>query len=339
MRELKIFTGRAHPELAENISGFLNLSLGSCKFSTFPDGEIHCKIEDVRGRDVFLVQPTCPTSDQTVNDNLMELLIMIDTCIRASAERITAVIPYFGYARQDRKDEGRVPITAKLVANMLTRAGADRVLTMDLHAAQIQGFFDVPVDHLYAASVLNHHFRNKGFGKDDTVIVSPDEGSIKRAVGHAKRLGGSIAIIDKRRHGAEETSQENLIGGPVEGKIALMFDDMISTAGSMCGAAKLLKDRGAKEIHVAATHGIFAGAAIQRIKDSPIDTVVITDSVPLPPEKQLPNIEVLSVGGILGEAIKRIHQHESISEIFEGESHPAVRPSDDRRDGKDRRGE
>ena len=176
MRELKIFTGRAHPKLASKISRFLNLELGACKFSTFPDGEIHCKIEDVRGRDVFLVQPTCPTEEQSVNDNLMELLIMIDTCIRASAERITAVIPYYGYARQDRKDEGRVPITAKLVANMLTRAGADRVLTIDLHAAQIQGFFDVPVDHLYASSVLNHHFRSKGYAKRETVIVSPDEG-------------------------------------------------------------------------------------------------------------------------------------------------------------------
>jgi len=319
-RELKIFSGRAHPKLVNDIREFLNLDLNECKFSTFPDGEIHCKIEDVRGCDVFLVQPTCPP----VNDNLMELLIMIDTCLRASAQRITAVIPYFGYARQDRKDEGRVPITAKLVANLLTRAGADRVLTMDLHAAQIQGFFDVPVDHLYAASVLNRHFMNKGFTRDDLVIVSPDEGSIKRAVGHAKRLGGSIAIIDKRRESAETTSQENIIGGPLEGKVALMFDDMISTAGSICGAAELVNQHGAREIHVAATHGIFAGQAIERLASAPVDSIVVTDSVPLPPKKRLPNIEVLTVAGILGEAIKRIHRHESISAVFEGESDPEI---------------
>ena len=219
-RELKIFSGRSHPVLVDEIRQFLTLDNNECKFSTFPDGKIHCKIENVRGCDVFLIQPTCPP----VNDNLMELLIMIDTCLRASADRITAVIPYFGYARQDRKDEGRVPITAKLVANLLTRAGANRVLTIDLHAAQIQGFFDLPVDHLYAASVLNRHFKNKGYSKEELVIVSPDEGSIKRAVGHAKRLGGNLAIIDKRRTGAETTLQANIIGGPLDGKVALMFD-------------------------------------------------------------------------------------------------------------------
>ena len=319
-RELKIFSGRAHPTLVSEIRQFLNLDNNECKFSTFPDGEIHCKIENVRGCDVFLIQPTCPP----VNDNLMELLIMIDTCLRASADRITAVIPYFGYARQDRKDEGRVPITAKLVANLLTRAGANRVLTMDLHAAQIQGFFDVPVDHLYAASVLNRHFKSKGYSKEDLVIVSPDEGSIKRAVGHAKRLGGSLAIIDKRRSGAETTSQENIIGGPLEGKVALMFDDMISTAGSICGGAELVKANGAREIHVAATHGIFAGEAVERLSAAPIDSVVVTDSVPIPKEKMLPKFEILTVAGILGEAIKRIHRHESISAVFEGEHHPAI---------------
>jgi ribose-phosphate pyrophosphokinase len=312
MSELKIFSGRANPELSRNITDFLHLDLGQCKFSTFPDGEYHCKIEDVRGRDVFLVQPTCPP----VNDTLMELLIMIDTCLRASAERITAVIPYYGYARQDRKDAGRVPITAKLVANMITRAGADRVLTMDLHAAQIQGFFDVPVDHLYASSVLNAYFQTLKIPASDLVIVSPDEGSIKRAVGHAKRLGGEIAIIDKRRLTAEKVSQETIIGGPVEGKVALMFDDMISTAGSICGAAELVKRHGAKEIHVAASHGVFAGPAIQRLRDAPIDSIIVTDSIPIPEEKRLPNMKVLSVAPILGEAIKRIHQHKSISAIF-----------------------
>ncbi len=314
MPELKIFSGRANPVLSRKIAEFLNLELGQCKFSTFPDGEFHCKIEDVRGRDVFLIQPTCPP----VNDNLMELLIMIDTCLRASAERITAVIPYFGYARQDRKDEGRVPITAKLVANMITRAGADRVLAMDLHAAQIQGFFDVPVDHLYAAGVLNQYFLSLNIPHQDLVIVSPDEGSIKRAVGHAKRLGGEIAIIDKRRLSAESVSQENIIGGPIEGKIALMFDDMISTAGSICGAAELVRKHGAAEIHVAATHGVFAGPAIERLRQASIDSIVVTDSIPLLPENDLPNLKILSVATILGEAIKRIHQHKSISAIFSG---------------------
>ena len=297
----------------------MNIDLAQCRFSTFPDGEFHCKIEDVRGRDVFIVQPTSPP----VNDNLMELLIMIDTCLRASAERITAVIPYYGYARQDRKDEGRVPITAKLVANMITRAGADRVLAMDLHAAQIQGFFDVPVDHLYAGSVLNEHFMSLGIPTEDIVIVSPDEGSIKRAVGHAKRLGGQLAILDKRRISADTTIQENIIGGPVEGKVALMFDDMISTAGSICGAAELVRKSGAKEIHVAASHGVFAGKAVERLKNAPIDSIVVTDSIPISAEKaeQLPNLKVLSIAPMMGEAIRRIHQHKSISAIFrEGDS-------------------
>ena len=312
MNELKIFSGRANRQLSGRICEFLNLELGDCSLVTFPDGELHCKIEDVRGRDVYLIQPTCPP----VNDNLMELLIMIDTCKRASAATVTAVIPYFGYARQDRKDEGRVPITAKLVANLITRAGADRVLTMDLHAAQIQGFFDVPVDHLYAASVLNQHFRQLGFSPEDLVIVSPDEGSIKRAVGHAKRLGGSIAIIDKRRKGADAVEQANIIGGPIEGRVALMFDDMISTAGSICGAANLVKECGAREIHVAATHGVFAGKALERLKEAPVDSVVITDTIPAPSENPAGKIQVLSVAELLGEAIKRIHHRQSVSAIF-----------------------
>lgn len=312
MKELKIFSGRANDQLARQICDFLHLPIGECSLLTFPDGEIHCKIEDVRGRDVYLIQSTCPP----VNDNLMELLIMIDTCKRASAARVTAVIPYFGYARQDRKDEGRVPITAKLVANLITRAGADRVLTMDLHAAQIQGFFDIPVDHLYAAKVLNGYFRKIGYAPEDLVVVSPDEGSIKRASGHAKRLGGSIAIIDKRRHNAFETSQENIIGGPIEGRVALMFDDMISTAGSICSAADLVHRLGAKEIHVAATHGVFAGQAIERLATSPVDSVVITDTIPLDKEGDLSKIKVLTVSTVLGEAIKRIHQDQSVSEIF-----------------------
>lgn len=314
MRELKLFSGRANKTLAKRICGFLHLDLSDLYLDDFPDGEIQCKImEDVRGRDVFLIQPTCPPVDH----NLMELLIMIDSCKRASAARITAVIPYFGYARQDRKDEGRVPITAKLVANLITRAGADRVLTMDLHAAQIQGFFDVPVDHLYAAPVMNEHFIKQNLTEDDIVIVSPDEGSIKRALGHVKRLGGTLAIVDKRRSSADVTQQENLIGGPVEGRVAILFDDMISTAGSICGAARLVQNQGARDIFVASSHGVFCGPAIQRLQDAPISQVVITDSIPLQREQQLDKIKVLSVASLLGEAIKRIHHDESISAIFQ----------------------
>jgi ribose-phosphate pyrophosphokinase len=312
-RELKIFSGQANQPLSRAICGFLNLPLGAISLGKFPDGENYCKIEeDVRGRDVFLIQPTCPP----VNDNLMELLIMIDSCKRASAARITAVIPYFGYARQDRKDEGRTPITAKLTANLITRAGADRVLTMDLHAAQIQGFFDVPVDHLYAAPVLNEHFIKRGLVSDEVVVVSPDEGSIKRACGHAKRLGGKLAIVDKRRATALKTKQENIIGGPVAGRVALMFDDMISTAGSICGAARLVHEAGAREIHVAATHGVLCGPAIQNIQSAPITSLVITNSIPLRPDQAIPQIEVLTVAPLLAEAIKRIHHDQSVSAMF-----------------------
>src|SRR6185369_17056789 len=215
MNDLKIFTGRANPDLARKICEYLGLSPGKITIGNFPDGEISCKIdEDVRGRDVFIVQPTCPP----VNENLMELLIMVDSFIRASAFRVTAVLPYFGYARQDRKDAGRVPITAKLVANIITRAGTDRVLAMDLHAAQLQGFFDVPVDHLYAAPVLNEHFNHQGFNREDLVVVSADEGGIKRALGHGNRLGAPLAVVDKRRTSAETTRQENIIGAPVKDK-------------------------------------------------------------------------------------------------------------------------
>lgn len=313
MRELKIFSGRANPELARDICEHLHLRPAAVTLGKFPDGENFCKLdEDVRGRDVFLVQPTGPS----VNDDLMELLIMIDCCKRASAARITAVMPYFGYARQDRKDEGRVPITAKLVANLITRAGADRVLTMDLHAAQIQGFFDVPVDHLYAAPVLNEYFLQRGYNPDDIVVVSPDEGSIKRAIGHAKRLGAALAILHKRRSSALDVQQDNIIGGPVGDKVALMFDDMISTAGSICGAARLVREHGAREIHIAATHGVFCGPAIERIQSAPIDSLAVTNSLPIPPEKQLPHLARLSVAPLLATAIKRIHHDQSISELF-----------------------
>ncbi len=313
MNDLKIFSGRANPELGRKICEYLGLPPGKLSIGNFPDGEISCKIdEDVRGRDVFIIQPTCPP----VNENIMELLIMIDSFLRASAFRITTVIPYFGYARQDRKDAGRVPITAKLVANIITRGGADRVLAMDLHAPQIQGFFDVPVDHLYAAPVLNDYFNKQGFAKDDLVVVSADEGGIKRALGHANRLGAPLAIVDKRRISADVTKQENLIGASVKGKIALMFDDMISTASSICGAAKVIKDGGAREIHVGATHGVLVGPAIERLASSAIDSVVITDSIPLRANQTLPKIKVLSVASLLGQAIKRIHRNESVSMLF-----------------------
>jgi ribose-phosphate pyrophosphokinase len=313
MNDLKIFSGRANANLTARICDYLGLPVGRITIGNFPDSEIYCKIEeDIRGRDIFLVQPTCPP----VNDSLLELLVIMDSCKRASAERITAVIPYYGYARQDRKDEGRVPITAKLVANLITRAGADRVLAMDLHAAQIQGFFDVPVDHLYAAPVLVDHFLGMNVDPAELVVVSPDEGSTKRALRYAERLGGSLAIVDKRRANAETTRQENIIGASVEGKVAMMFDDMISTAGSVCGAAKILADRGAKEIYVGATHGVLCGPAIERIKASPIREVIITDSIPLRPEQSISKIKVLSVAPLLGEAIKRIHRNESVSRLF-----------------------
>jgi ribose-phosphate pyrophosphokinase len=293
MNDLKVFSGRAHPELAQRVCDYLGLSLGKLRIDTFPDGEIWCRIEqDVRGRDVFLIQPTC----HPVNENLMELLILIDSFKRASAERITAVMPYFGYARQDRKDEGRVPITAKLTANLITRAGADRVLAMDLHAAQIQGFFDIP--------------------KEDIIVVSPDEGSIKRALSHAADLNAPVAIVDKRRSSAHSTQQANLIGGPVAGKIALIFDDMISTAGSICGAARMVKDAGARIVYLAATHGVLCGDAIDRIREAPVEGVVVTDTIPLAEDRRLDRITVLTVAPLLGEAIKRIHRNESVSGLF-----------------------
>ena len=314
MNDLKVFSGRSNPDLTGRICEYLGLPLGLISLSNFPDGEISCKVdEDVRGRGVYLVQPTCPP----VNDSLMELLVMIESCKRASAERVTAVIPYYGYARQDRKDAGRVPITAKLVANIITRAGADRVLTMDLHAAQIQGFFDVPVDHLYAAPVLTDYFTRMRIPKEDLVVVSPDVGGIKRALGHSKRLGGALAIVDKRRASATDTKQENIIGASVKGKTCLMFDDMISTAGSICGAAQIVAQEGAGDIYVAASHGVLCGQAIEKLSAAPIKGVVITDSIPLSAEKMLPKIKVLSVAPLLGEAIKRIHRNESVSRLFD----------------------
>lgn len=311
---LKVFSGRANIALAEKIVRHLGDSLGKITLSNFPDGEISVRIEeDVRGRDIFLVQPTCPP----VNENLMELLIMIDSFKRASAARITAVLPYYGYARQDRKDVGRVPISAKLVADLLSTAGADRVLALDLHAAQIQGFFNIPVDHLYASPVLNEFVRGQNIPASDLVVLSPDEGSIKKALMHQKKLGGAIAIVDKRRSSATETKQANLIGSSLEGKVAVIFDDMISTAGSVVGAAHVAKRNGAREIYACATHAVLCGPAIERLRDAPIRQIVVTDSIPVPPNKQLANLTILSVSRLLADAIERIHYDRSVSALFE----------------------
>ncbi len=310
---LKLFSGRANTKLAEDIAQYVGLPLGRLALTNFPDGEISVKIdEDVRGRDVFIIQPTCQP-----DSNLMELLILMDAFRRASPARITAVLPYYGYARQDRKDVGRVPITAKLVANLITVAGANRVLTVDLHAAQIQGFFDIPVDHLLAAPVLNEYVRSLQMPSSEFVIVSPDEGRIKQALLHQKVLGGNLAIVDKRRSSATETQQANLIGCSLVGKIALLFDDMITTAGSMVGAANVAKHAGARDVYVLATHAVLAGQAIDRLRDAPIRRIIVTDSIPVPPNKQLPNLKVLSIAPLLGEAIKRIHCNESVSKLFE----------------------
>jgi ribose-phosphate pyrophosphokinase len=312
--KLKVFSGNANRVLAEKIAYALGDSLGKVEVGRFPDGEISVRIEeDVRGRDIFIVQPTC----HPVNENLMELLIMLDSFKRASAARITVVLPYYGYARQDRKDVGRVPISAKLVANVLTTAGANRVLALDLHAAQIQGFFDIPVDHLHAAPVINEYIRSLNLPPHDFVVLSPDEGSIKRALVYQKRLGGALTIIDKRRISGTETRSANLIGSPLAGKTAVIFDDMISTGSSVVGAARVAREHGVRELYACATHGVLCGPAIKNLREAPIRQVVITDSIPLPPEKQLPNIKVLSVAPLLADAIKRIHYNESVSRLFE----------------------
>lgn len=311
---LTLISGRAHPKLAQEIAEYLGLQLGATEIWNFPDGEIGLKInQNIRGCDVFLIQPTCPP----VNENLMELLIMIDACKRASAARITAVIPYFGYARQDRKDSGRVPITAKLAANLIVNAGADRVLTVDLHAAQIQGFFDVPVDHLYSAPVLDEYFKKLKLPQDRLVIVSPDEGSIKRTLQHLQHLGGELAIVDKRRFSATQTKQAHLIGGPIDGRIALLFDDMITTGGSIAGAVKVVQEFGAAEIYVCATHPVLCGKASENLGAVAIKEIVVSNSIPLSPQQMLPNIRIVTLAPLLGEAIKRIHKNESVSYLFD----------------------
>lgn len=314
--KLKIFSGRANRPLAEGIAKVLGVPLGRVTLEDFPDGETGVRIEeDVRGRDVFVVQPTCTP----VNHNLMELLIMLDAFKRASPARITAVLPYYGYARQDRKDKGRVPISAKLVANLITRAGADRVLALDLHAAQIQGFFDIPVDHLYAVKELAKHVRSLGIPQDELVVLSPDEGSIKKALDFQKNVGGKLTLVDKRRTSATEIKHGHMIGAPVEGKSVVIYDDMISTAGTIVGAVNVAKAHGARAVYVCATHGVLCGPAIEKLRAAPVDQLAITDSIPLPPEKQLPCIKVISVSALVANAIGRIHGNESISELFKDE--------------------
>ncbi len=308
---LKIFSGSSNPELASAVCKYLGIPVGGAQIDRFPDGEKVIRVEDdVRGRDCFVLQSTC----KPVDDHLVELLIYLDCLRRASASRITAVIPYFGYARQDRKDEGRVPITAKLVANLITTAGADRVLAIDLHAKQLQGFFDIPVDHLTGELVLNKYFRDKKI--NNLTVVSPDVGNMKIAARYAAKLGGELAIVHKKRVSGKEVEANEMIG-EVKGRNILMCDDIIATAGTVCIAASLLKERGAEKIYVGATHGIFALQALERLAEAPIEEVIVTDTIPLSEQaKKIDSVKVLSVAAMLGEAIKRIHRNESVSNLF-----------------------
>ncbi|MGE5591755.1 MAG: ribose-phosphate diphosphokinase [Bacillota bacterium] len=308
---LKIFTGNANPELARAIASHLGTQLGDLEVGRFSNGEIQVMLnESVRGHDTFVIQPT----SDPVNDNLMELLIIIDALRRASARRITAVVPYYGYARQDRKTRPREPITAKLVANLITMAGARRVLTMDLHAGQIQGFFDIPVDHLQGVPILAEYLSRKDL--QDPVIVSPDTGGVPRAGALAKRLGASIAIIDKRRPRPNVAEVMNVIG-EVQGRTCIVVDDMIDTAGTLAQGSLALFERGAKEVYSCATHAVLSGPAVQRLKDSPIKEVVVTDTIPIQPEKRFDKLVELSVAKLFGEAIVRIHEDLSVSKMFE----------------------
>ena len=325
-KDIKIFSGNSNPELAKAICKELGLPLGDSECGNFSDGETFVSIyETVRGSDVFIIQSTCANGVKgdpdyrSVNDQVMELLIMIDAMKRASAGRITAVIPYFGYARQDRKAKARDPISAKLVANLLTVAGADRVLTMDLHAAQIQGFFDIPVDNLYGAPLFaTHYLRRFGYGREDMVVVSPDVGSVARARSFAMKMGLGLAIVDKRREKANSSEVMNIIGN-VEGKTCLLLDDMVDTAGSLCGAAKAIVEvGGAKEVYACASHGVLSGPAIDRINDSVIDELLLLDTIPYPKDKPAcDKIHYLPVAPMFAEAINRIYEEMSISSLFE----------------------
>jgi ribose-phosphate pyrophosphokinase len=312
LTNLKLFTGRANPGLAKKICDYLELPPGRGRTDWFPDGELIVRVEeDVRGRDCFVVQPTC----HPVNAHLMELFIWIDTLRRASAQRVTAVIPYFGYARQDRKDEGRTPITAKLVSNLLERAGADRVVSVDLHAAQVQGFFDIPVDHLNAGPVFTKWIRSLNLA--NRVFVSPDVGNVKRAQVYANTLGGEICIIDKRRKNSSETHAAHIIGD-VEGRNVLMVDDMITTGGTVSEACRILRDNGVHEIYIVATHAVLAPPALERLAAAQFTRLAVTDTIPIGDRCQTiqDRLSVLSVAELLGEAIRRIHNNQSVSALF-----------------------
>lgn len=312
--ELKLLSGNANPKLSESIAKALGVELGESDIEKFSDGEIKIKInESIRGKDVYIVQPTSyPT-----NDNLMELLIMVDACRRASAGYINAIIPYYGYARQDRKTSGREPITAKLVANLLTIAGVDRIITMDLHAGQIQGYFDIPVDHFSAIRLLSSYFTDMAYDKpDDFVVVSPDLGGVRRAREFSDYLKLPIAIIEKRRP-MPNVSEVMSVIGDFKGKHAILVDDMVDTAGTITNAANYLIENGAKDVYIAATHGVFSGKAIERLSDSSVKEVIITNTIELPKEKQLDKIKQLEVGPLLAEAIHRINTYESISGLFD----------------------
>jgi len=311
MDKLTIFTGNSNPALAADICANMGVELGEADVSRFRDGETRVKInQNVRGKDVFVIQPT----SYPASDNLMELLIMLDAVKRASAQRITAVLPYFGYARQDRKDQPRVPITAKLVANLLSRAGANRIITIDLHAGQIQGFFDIPLDHLFAVSVFVEYFKKKGL--EDVVIVSPDVGGIKMARAYAKRFEAGLAIVDKRRLSDVEAEVMHIMGD-VKDKNIIIVDDMVATAGSLGEACEALKKEGARDIYAAITHPVLCGPALERVEKAQLKELVVTDTIPLSGEKKTKKIKQLSVAPLIAEAIRRIHNEESISALFE----------------------
>ena len=313
--ELKVFSGSAHPELTREIAAFLNVTVGQARLKRFPDTEVSFQIdENIRGTDVFVIQPTCASHDASVDQHLMELMIMVDAFRRSSAARITAVLPYYGYARQDRKDKPRVPISAKLVANVLSAAGTNRVLTMDLHKAQIQGFFDIPVDHLFAAPVIIDYLARLDSPK--LTLVSPDAGGAERARAYAKRLDAELAIIDKRRSDDGTAEVMNVIGD-VEGRTCILQDDIIDTAGTITKGANALKANGAARVIACAVHGVLSGPAIERIEKSPIDKLIVTNTIPLSPAGVACNkIVVLSVARLLGQAIKSIHEETSVSSLF-----------------------
>ena len=314
--ELKVFSGSAHRELAGEIASVLGVSLGQARLKRFPDTEVSFQIdENIRGTDIFVVQPTCANGTASVDQHIMEMLIMIDAFKRSSAARITAVVPYFGYARQDRKDKPRVPISAKLVANVLSAAGTNRVLTMDLHKAQIQGFFDIPVDHLFAAPVIIDYLARMDY--PNLTMVAPDAGGAERARAYAKRLNAELAVIDKRRSGEEGRPEVMNVIGDVSGRTCIIQDDIIDTAGTITKAAEALKNNGADRIFACAVHGVLSGPAIEKIERSPIDRLIVTNTIPLTENKaRCEKIKVLSVARLLGQAIKSIHEETSVSSLF-----------------------